>query len=246
MNQITRRHLFKGAAASAVLGSGVVPLATLSQTRLRLSIATATAGGVFHPLGVGMATLLSKHSSMLEAGAELTGGSGDNMKRLHTSVSDLAITAPDVAWQASQGGLKDFPERVPVRALMGLYSGYLHIVTKDGTGIRSVSDLKGRRVAIGPAGASPEVKGARLFEAHNFSLKDLGAYERLGYPESAQALKDGKVDAFLVDAGLPVPVVADLAATAGMNIRLVPHGDAIPKLAERYPFYFKATIPKNT
>jgi TRAP transporter TAXI family solute receptor len=168
------------------------------------------------------------------------------MKRLHTSTADLAIAAPDVAWQATQGTMKDLPERVAVRTLMGLYSGYLHIVTRNGSGIQSVSDLKGKRVAIGPAGASPEVKGTRLFETHNFSLRDLGSYERLGYPESAKALKDGMVDAFLVDAGLPVPVVAELAATPGMNIRLVSQGDAVPKLAERYPFYFKATIPKNT
>jgi TRAP transporter TAXI family solute receptor len=84
-------------------------------------------------------------------------------------------------------------------------------------------------------------------EAYGLSPKDLRSQERLGAGEWAGALKDRKIDAFIWDGGLPTAAVLDLAATPGIKIRLISHGDAVSKMVAKYgPLYFIGTIPKGT
>lgn len=218
-----------------------------AQTKTRLSIATGGTGGVYYPLGGGLAALISKHIPATEATAEVTTASVDNMKLLHTGKVALALTLPDTAWDAYQGAMKGLKEKVAVRSLVALYSNYMHIVALEGSGIKSVADLKGKRVSTGAPGSGTEVKGLRVLEAYGLSPKDLKSQERLGVGESAGALKDRKIDAFIWDGGLPTAAVLDLAATPGIKIHIVSHGDAIPKMVSKYgPFYFAGVIPKGT
>jgi TRAP transporter TAXI family solute receptor len=233
-----------GAGIWLVESMGSAPL--LAQMRTRLSIGTAGTKGVFYPLGVGIAALISKYIPGTEATAEVTGGSKDNMKLLHTGQIQLALVVPDIAWEAAQGKLKEVPEKVAVRTLLVTYSGRLHIVTLEGSGIRTVADLKGKRVSMGPPGGGSESAGLLVFEAYGITPQDLGSHLRLGYAESATALKEGKLDAFLFDGGIPGPVIRELVATSGIKMKLIPHGDVAPKLAAKYPFYFSMTIPKGT
>lgn len=218
-----------------------------AQTKTRLSIATGGTGGVYYPLGGGLAALISKHIPATEATAEVTTASVDNMKLLHTGKVALALTLPDTAWDAYQGAMKGLKEKVAVRSLVALYSNYMHIVALEGSGIKSIADLKGKRVSTGAPGSGTEVKGLRVLEAYGLSPKDLKSQERLGVGESAGALKDRKIDAFIWDGGLPTAAVLDLGATPGIKIHIVPHGDAVPKMVSKHgPFYFAGIIPKGT
>jgi TRAP transporter TAXI family solute receptor len=143
--------------------------------------------------------------------------------------------------------LKGFSEKIGVRALAALYSNYMHIVALDGTGIKSIPDLKGKRVSTGAPGSGTEIKGLRVLEAYGLGPKDLKSQDRLGAAESAGALKDRKLDAFVWDGGLPTAAVLDLGATPGIKIHLIPHGDAVPKMVAKYgPLYFVGIIPKGT
>jgi TRAP transporter TAXI family solute receptor len=181
----------------------------------------------------------------VEATAEVTTVSVDNMKLLHTGRVAIAFTLPDTAWEAHQGQLKGLREKVPVRTLAALYSNYLHIVALEGSGINGMSDLKGKRVSTGAPGSGTEIKGLRVMEAYGLSPKDLRSQERLGAGESAGALKDRKIDAFIWDGGLPTAAVLDHAATPGIKIRLISHGDAVSKMVAKYgPLYFVGTILK--
>jgi len=232
---------------SVSLTAALTPAAGQAQIHTRLSIATGGTGGVYYPLGGGMAALISKHIPGTEATAEVTTASVDNMKLLHTGKLGLALTLPDTALDAYQGQMKGFKEKVGVRTLMALYSNLMHIVALEGSGIRSVADLKGKRVSTGAPGSGTEVKGLRVFEAYGLTPKDLRSQERLGVGESAGALKDRKIDAFVWDGGLPTAAVLDLAATPGIRIYLVPHGDAVAKMVAKYgPLYFVGAIPKGT
>ena len=216
-----------------------------AQVKNRISIATGGTGGVYYPLGGGMAALISKHIPSTEATAEVTTASVDNVKLLHGNRVGLAFSLPDTAWDGFSGVIKGLPERASIRALMALYSNYMHIVAADGSGIKSVADLKGKRVSTGSPGSGVEVKGLRVLEAYGLTPKDLRSQERLGAAESAGALKDRKIDAFFWDGGLPTGAVLDLAATPGIKIQLIPHGDAIPKMVAKYgPLYFTSNIPK--
>lgn len=248
METLTRRQAIKligvGTGIGCGQGVGVGPL--LAQTRTHLAIGTATKAGVFYPFGSGMAALISKYIPGIEATAELTGGSKENMKLLHAGKLQVALVVPDVAWDAARGQLKEVPEKVAVRTLLATYSGRLHIVTLEGSGIRTVVDLKGKRVSTGPPAGGSEGVGLQVFEAYGIMPQDLGSHLRLGYAESAAALREGKLDAFLNDGGVPVALIRELAAAPGIKIRLIPNGDVAPKLAAKHPMYFAAPIPKGT
>lgn len=249
MDAITRRQVIRllGIGGWLCLGADARPLRAFAQTRVRLSIATGGTGGVYYPLGGGMAALISKYLPGVETTAEVTTASVDNMKLLHAGKIALALTLPDAAWEAHDGKLRGLPERVAVRTLAALYSNYMHIVTLEGNGIRSVADLKGKRVSTGAPGSGTEVKGLRVLEAYGLTPKDLRSQDRLGAAESAGALKDRKLDAFIWDGGLPTAAVLDLAATPGIKIVILPHGDAVPKMVAKYgPLYFAGNIPKAT
>ncbi|HEY7713482.1 MAG TPA: TAXI family TRAP transporter solute-binding subunit [Candidatus Binatia bacterium] len=218
-----------------------------AQVKTRLSIATGGTGGVYYPLGGALAALISKRIPNTEATAEVTTASVDNMKLIHSGRVAMAFTLPDSAWDAYNGRLKGFTEKIPVRALMALYSNYMHIVALDGSGIKTVVDLKGKRVSTGAPGSGTEVQGLRVMEAYGLTPKDLKSQERLGASESAGALKDGKIDAFIWDGGLPTAAVLDLAATPGIKITMIPHGDAVAKMVAKYgPLYFIGKVPKGT
>jgi TRAP transporter TAXI family solute receptor len=246
INSIARR-CFLFVAAINVAAIAAMPEISIAQVKTRLSIATGGTGGVYYPIGGGLAALISKHLPGVEATAEVTTASVDNMKLLHADKVALTLTQSDIALDAYQGQMKGFNEKVGVRTISALYSNYMHIVALDGSGIKTINDLRGKRVSTGAPGSGTEVKGLRVLEAYGISAKDLKSQDRLGASESAAAMKDRRIDAFIWDGGLPTAAILDLGATPGIKIQLIPHGDAVAKMVSKYgPVYFVGTIPKGT
>lgn len=217
-----------------------------AQKSVKLSIATGGTGGVYYPMGGGMANILSKYIPYLEATAEVTTASVDNCLLVGAKKADLALIMADVGWDAYQGKGK-FKEKIPLRTAMVLYPNNMHIVTLEGKGIEKVTDLKGKRVSTGAPGSGTEVKALRVLEAYGLDPDKDMKRDKLGASESAGALKDRKIDAYFWDGGLPTASVTDLAATPGIKIKLIGHGEAIPKMREKYgPLYVKGIIPAKT
>jgi uncharacterized protein len=249
MSKMSRRQSVGliGIGVGASIANVITTRSLLAQTRDRLSMGTAGRGGVFYPLGTGLATVISKYASGVEATALVTNGADENMKLLHEGKIEVALAQADVSWAAANGQLKGFSEKVLVRTLLGTTSGYLHIVTLQGLGIDTVSDLKGKRVSTGEVGSGTEVKTLRVLEVNGVTPDNLGTHFHQDYPEAAQALKDGRLDAFAWDATLPGKAIVDLAATPGIKVRLLDTGDAVAKMVAKYgPFYYAAPIPKGT
>src|SRR5262245_23054125 len=121
INPIIRRPVLLIVAISITAIIALPPSST-AQVKTRLSIATGGTGGVYYPLGGGIAALISKHLPGVEATAEVTTASVDNMKLLHADRIALALTQPDIAWDAYQGKMKGLSDKVAVRALAALYS----------------------------------------------------------------------------------------------------------------------------
>src|SRR6185369_9715341 len=122
----------------------------------------------------------------------------------------------------------------------------MHVVTVEGTGINSMKDLKGKRVATGAPVSGTEVMANRLMEASGLDPNKDITRERLSVAESVAALKDGKIDAFFWVGGVPTPSVTDLAATPGKTIKLIDHGDAAEAMRKKYgPIYVKNKILAN-
>jgi TRAP transporter TAXI family solute receptor len=214
----------------------------------RLSIATGGTGGVYYPYGGGIAKIISENLPGVEATAEVTAASVDNLKFLRDGRSDLAFTMADTVEDAAhgQGPFADVGA-VPARALAVLYPNYLHLVALAGSGIASVSDLKGRTVSTGAPGSGTEVVAFRVLEAMGLNPKADLTTQALGASQSVDALKDGKLHAFFFTGGLPTAAILDLTHTAGITARLIPTDAALPALRARYgaSTYFPLVIQKE-
>lgn len=231
-------------AAVLVLGIAAVSLSACGERKQMLSIATGGTGGVYYPLGGGLANLLSARLNGYQVGAEVTGGAIDNLKLIGARSADLAFVMVDVAWDAHEGRDKFASGKLPVRTLAVLYPNRMHVATVEGKGIAAMTDLKGKRVGVGSAGSATEVMALRVLEA--YGLQESIVRERLSVAESVNAIKDGKIDAFFWAGGLPTAAVSDLAATPRTKLRLIDHADAVDKMNARYgPLYGTGTISKD-
>jgi uncharacterized protein len=227
----------------AALAALALAAAGPAHAQTRLSIATGGTGGVYYPLGGGLANVLSKALPGVEATAEVTSASVDNIKLVGAGKADIAFTLGDTAADGFNGVGK-FKEKVPVRAIAVLYANKSQWVTVEGTGVQKMQDLKGRRIATGAPGSGTEIIALRILEAYGLDPDKDVTREKLSVAESVNALKDRKIDAFFWSGGVPTAAVTDLAATPGMKIRLLDHADAVPALVKKYgPLYVKGTIP---
>ena len=222
-------------------------LAALAQDKVTISITTGPTGGVYYPLGGGIANILSKYVPGYSANAESTAGSVANLQLMSQKKSDLALTMADAAWDGYRAQGKFSGAEVPVRALMVAYPNRMHVVTVEGKGINSFADLKGKRVSTGAPNSATELMTQRLLEAYGMDWnKDLRR-DRLTPEKSADAIKDGKLDAFFFVVGIPTSSVTDLAATPGTKIKLIDHADAVEKMNQRHgPLYVRDVIPAKS
>ena len=228
-------------ALTAALATLPLASSAWAQTT-RISISTGGTGGVYYPLGGGMANILSKYVPGMQATAEVTGGSVDNLKLIGANKSEVGFTMADAAYDAIQGHEK-FTTKVAARTLIVMYPNRLHVVTIEGTGINKLADLKGKRVSTGSPGSGTEIMAFRMLEAVGIDKDKDIKKERLSVAESVNALKDRKIDALIWSGGVPTAALTDLAATPGVKIKLIDHGEAAEAMNKKYgPLYVKSTI----
>ncbi len=210
-------------------------------------IATGGTGGVYYPLGGGLANILGKSIPGVVATAQVTGGSVDNLRLLGAKKADIAFSQVDAAWDAINGTDKFTTGKLDIKALAVLYPNHMHAVSISTTGIKSVAAMKGRRVSTGSTGSATEVFANRVLEAAGLDhAKDIRK-ERLGVAESVNAMKDNKIEAFFWVGGLPTAAVTDLAATPNTKIVMIDFSDLTAKMNAKYgPLYSETVIPKET
>jgi uncharacterized protein len=240
---MTTRRLILAVTAAVALGAGFAA----AQQAKQLTIATGGTGGVYYPLAGGFGAILAKEAPGLTATAEVTGGSVDNLKLLQASKSDVIFTQVDTAVDAMNGVEKFTGGKVPARALTVMYSNIMQVVTLESSGITKFEDLKGKRVSTGSPGSGTEIMAFRLIEAAGLDRDKDMKRERLGAAESANALKDSKVDAFFFVAGLPTSAITDVAASPGMKMKLIDHDHLVDKVKAKFgPVYSVGSIPAGT
>jgi TRAP transporter TAXI family solute receptor len=244
-SKVARRDFLKLTAALAGVSLATNPLKGFAQTKKRISVATGGMGGVYFVIGGGIASILTKYANV-EAAAEVTAASVDNCKLLGVKKSDIALVIADTGYDAFKGQGHFKGKVIPVRTLCTLYPHMNHVVTVEGKGIKKVADLKGKRVSTGAPGSGTEVIAFRILEAAGLNHEKDIKKDRLGASESAGALKDGKIDAYVWSGGVPTASVLDLAASPGTKMVLVPHDDLVDKMNAKYgPIYYKSVIPKK-
>jgi hypothetical protein len=232
--------------AAVFAGAGMFANKVLAQ-QTTIAIATGGTGGVYYPLGGGMANVLSKYVPGVAATARVTGGSVANLQLIHSGQSEVALTQVDAAYDALKGEDKFKGAPVDVRMLMILYPNRMHVVTIGSTGITKMADLKDKRVSTGSPGSATEVMAFRVIEAAGLDKDKDMRRERLGVSESVNALKDGKIEAFFWVGGLPTAAVTDLGATPGVKIKLIDTAEFVSKMNAKYNnLYTTGVIPAKT
>jgi hypothetical protein len=213
-------------------------------------VATGGPGGVYYPYGGALARIVSQKLPNVQATAEVTGGAVDNVKLLHLGKVDLAFTLTDTLAEAvtGRGPFQDSGAIGNIRTVAVLYTNFTHVVARQGSGIRTVADLKGKVVSTGSPGSGTEFIADRVLGAAGVDPRAGLTRHALSASESAGALKDGKLDAFFWSGGVPTPAVQELASTPGMTITLVPQDDLVALLQRDFgaKLYRLAAIPANT
>ena len=210
----------------------------------RLSIATGGTGGVYFVYGGGLAEQITQNLEGFEAAAESTSASVDNMTLVGNGDSDIAFALADTASDAVEGK-ESFEEPVPARALAQLYDNYTQVVALEDSGIRTVDDLRGKRVSLGSPNSGTEVIALRILEAAGLDPDSDIERQPLSVEDSVAAIRDGTIDAFFWSGGLPTSSLTDLATSDPLV--LLPVAEYTGALREKYgEAYEEATIPAGT
>ena len=200
--------LFKALAASTLL---VVATPVFAQEQL--SIATGGTGGVYFPMGGGLAEIINGKIDGYSATAEVTGASVENMGLVATGDADLAIALADTVQQGYTGTGRFEGNALPmVRGLASLYPNMTQIVALEGSGITTLEDLRGKRVSAGAPGSGTEVNAAAILNANGMTYDDIEE-QRLNFNETADALANGDIDAGFWSVGAPTSSILNLATT---------------------------------
>jgi TRAP transporter TAXI family solute receptor len=227
------------AVAATVLAFG-----SANAQQRTIAIGTGGTGGVYYPLGGAIANVLSKNMKDMQATAQVTGGSVDNLKLIGSGQSEVGFSMADAAVDALKGEDKFKGNQVPLKTLMVLYPNIMHVVSIEGAGVEKMADLKGRRVSTGAPGSATEVMAFRVIEAAGLDKDKDMKRERLSVAESVNALKDRKIDAFFWVGGLPTAGVTDLAATPGVKIKMIDHSDLVASMNAKYHNLYSTAVIK--
>ena len=210
-----------------------------------LNIATGGTAGTYYPIGGAMAEILNKDIKGMNASAQSTGATVANINMLKDGSVDLAIVQNDITYYAVNGTEMFTDKKVDnIRGIATLYPETCQFVTLDSANIKTVADLKGKRVAVGAAGSGAEANARQILEAYGITYNDIDV-QYLSFAEGASALKDGNVDAAFLTAGYPTASVQDICSQNKIRLLAV-DADKADALIAKYPFYTKTTIPAGT
>jgi TRAP transporter TAXI family solute receptor len=215
-------------------------------TPKRLSIATGNTTGVYYQLGGAYARVISSNTDH-KATASETGASVQNIQLLTAGKQDIAFSLLDTAADAvnGKGAFQDEPQ--PVEALTALYPNFTQVVVREGAGIDTIADMKGKRVSTGSPQSGTEVIANRLLQAAGLDPEKDVKRQRLALDKTVESMKDGSIDALFWSGGLPTPGIKDLFTAREGKVRLLDLSQLRRALNRRYGnFYEAGAIPAGT
>ncbi len=209
-----------------------------------ISIGTGGTGGVYYPYGGALAEIWTRHVENVQAVAEVTGASVENVKLAHRGETVIGEVMGDVAYEAyyGLGRFKGKPQKIA--AMFMMYPNVYHVVTLKKSGITKMADLKGKRVSVGSPGSGTEYMSSIVLNAIGVPYSSFEV-KRLSFVENANALRDGTIDVGIWCVGPPTSSIMDLATTH--DIRIIPFSqEEIQKVISKYKYYAPYTLPAGT
>lgn len=216
-----------------------------------ISIATGGTGGVYYPLGGAMAKIFNENIDGANANAEATGASIANVQLIEDGDAQLALIQNDISYYAFEG-IEMYDEeldegkgkQLSLRGMATVYPETIQIVAHGDSGIESVEDMVGKKIAVGDVGSGTEANARQILAAYNITYDDITP-DYLSFAEAADNLRDGHIDAAFITAGFPTAAITEISQVS--NVTLVPVSqDVIADLKTDYPFYTGVEIPAGT
>jgi len=231
-------------AASSSQESGSKGLTEAERAKEFITVGTGPTSGIYFPIGGAFATALKEWG--YQTSAEATNATGQNIQNILNGDAEIAIAMQDAVMQAytATGAYEGQQPATGLKALMRLWPNYVQLVTTADTGIKSVEDLRGKRVGVGAANSGVEINARMILNAYGITYNDITP-DYLAYGEAIDNMKNGQCDAVFVTSGLPNATVMDLGVSYDMVIVPI-DGEGRDKLVEEYPYYAKSVIPANT
>ncbi|MDR6217540.1 TAXI family TRAP transporter solute-binding subunit [Deinococcus soli (ex Cha et al. 2016)] len=235
----------KQLGALLVLGTAAIALA---QGTTFLTIGSGSTTGVYFPVATGMAKMVNDAGAGVRANARSTGGSVFNVNAIATGELDAAVAQNDVVYYAYKGtGLQAFQGKAnaKLRTMAVLYPEVLHVVARKDSGIRSIADLKGKRVVIGDLGSGTELTAKQVLESYGLGFDDLGQALRVSPAQGITLMQDKRADALFYTVGVGASAISQIAQT--VDVAMVPvGGNQASSLIKKYPFYVRYNIPAKS
>jgi TRAP transporter TAXI family solute receptor len=228
----------------AALASAGLLAAIPAQAAEFLGILTGGTSGVYYPMGVALAKIYGEKIPDTRPSVQATKASVENLNLLQQGKGELAFTLGDslaFAWEGNEeAGFRN--KLTKLRGMAAIYPNYIQVVASKDSGIKTLADLKGKRLSVGAPKSGTELNARAILQGAGLTYKDLGKVEYLPFGESVDLMKNRQLDATLQSAGLGVAAIRDLASSVDIVVVEVP-GSVIDKVGAPY---VKATIPANT
>src|SRR5438270_6063487 len=210
-----------------------------------VTILTGGTSGVYYPLGVALSQIYGKVLPDAKVTVQSTKASAENLNLIESGRGELAFTLGDALSDAWKGN-EEAGFKTPLKKLRGvasIYSNYVQVVATGDSGIRTLADLKGKRVSVGAPKSGTELNARAVLKAAGLSYKDLSKVEYLPFGESVELMKNRQLDVTLQSAGLGVSALRDLSSSMKIVIVEIPAA-VVAKIGD--PAYQSAVIPSNT
>jgi len=209
-----------------------------------LVLATGGTAGTYYPFGGALAKIWNSKIKDMNVTAQTSGASGENVRLINKKEVELALVQSDTldfAFNATEA----FKEPLKgMSAIAVLYPEIIQVVVAAAGPVKSIADLKGKKVGVGAPGSGTEANFRQLLDAYGMKREDVNA-QFLSFSESAEAYKDKHIDAFIVTAGIPNAGIMDVATQNEIRILSIP-ADVAAKLTQKYPFLAAVKVPANT
>ena len=210
-----------------------------------INVLTGGQAGVYYPLGVALSQVYGKAIPDAKATVQATKASVENLNLLQAGRGEIAFTLGDSlsdAWKGIEdAGFKTKLDKL--RTVAGIYSNYIQIVASADSGIKTLADLKGKRISVGAPRSGTELNARAILKAAGIDYKDFAKVEYLPFGESVELMKNRQLDVTLQSAGLGVASIRDLATSIKIVVVPIP-ADVVAKVGD--PAYSAGTIPANT
>ena len=214
-----------------------------AQSKKPMTLATATIGGAYYPVGQAMTSVINKYVTSISLTPEVTNGAVENPRLVGDGNTDFGITNANTAYFAFNGQ-KPYNKKIENLAALGnLHPSVFQIVVLAKSKINSVTDLKGKKVAVGPAGGGTLPLLQSVLSEYGMKMDDIKA-NYLPYTDGFTQLGDGNLDAAIALGGYPTAAVMEIATTQKIRL-VVPDQDKFTALLKKYPYYSRIVIPKE-